>query len=573
MLWSAEIPNLYQVTFILKDGTGKTNEVISTPFGFRKIEIRDQQLWVNGKNILIKGVNRHEHDPFNGRYVSLDVMKRDVELFKQFNINTVRTSHYPNHPDFYKLCDIYGVYVIDEANVESHGMGYGDASLAKNPLWQKAHIDRVVRMVERDKNHPSVIIWSMGNEAGGGINFAASRDAIKELDAERPVHYERNNEVADIESTMYPALDRLEQAGKKDDPRPFLMCEYAHAMGNAVGNLKEYWEVINSYKRLIGGCIWDWVDQGLAKPVPGKEGEYFFAYGGDFGDQPNDGNFCINGLTTPDRQITPKMHEVKKIYQNIQIMPADLSAGKIKVTNDNYFINLGQYDLSWNLEQDGTIIQAGSLSSPEIAPGSSQEISIPVSRIDPLPGAEYFINVMFTLKKDELWAKRGHIVASEQMKFPVEVAQAKETSLDEMPALNMTEEGDNVMVSGKEFSMNFSKTAGTITSLEYFNTKIFDSDAIIRRGFGRGGFGGGQQAPQITYARIGGPMVNLYRAPVDNDARSRGRTTGSIELWNLKGEVTAFNVQKLNDKSVEVKIDMKSTEPSGYSVTFREWEN
>jgi beta-galactosidase len=421
--------------------------------------------------------------------------------------------------------------------------------------------------VERDKNHPSVIIWSMGNEAGGGINFAACRDAIKERDTERPVHYERNNEVADIESTMYPALDRLEQAGKKDDPRPFLMCEYAHAMGNAVGNLKEYWEVINSYKRLIGGCIWDWVDQGLAKPVPGKEGEYFFAYGGDFGDQPNDGNFCINGLTTPDRQITPKMHEVKKIYQNIQIMPADLSAGKIKVTNDNYFINLGQYDLSWNLEQDGAIIQAGTLSSPEIAPGSSQEISIPVSRIDPVPGAEYFINVMFTLKKDELWAKRGHIVASEQMKLPVEVAQAKETNLDEMPALNMTEEGDNVMVSGKEFNLNFSKTAGTITSLDYFNTKIFDSDAIIRRGFGRGGFGGGQQAPQITYTRIGGPMVNLYRAPVDNDARSRGRAAGSIELWNLKGEVTAFNVQKLNDKSVEVKIDMKSTEPSGYSVT------
>jgi len=327
LLWSAEIPNLYQVTFVLKDASGNTSEVISTPWGFRKIEIKDQQLWVNGKNILIKGVNRHEHDPFTGRYVSLEVMKRDVELFKQFNINTVRTSHYPNHPDFYKLCDIYGVYVIDEANVESHGMGYGEASLAKNPLWQKAHIDRVVRMVERDKNHPSIIIWSMGNEAGGGVNFEASRDAIKARDTERPVHYERNNEVADIESTMYPALDRLEQAGKKDDPRPFLMCEYAHAMGNAVGNLKEYWEVINSYKRLIGGCIWDWVDQGLAKPVPGKEGEYFFAYGGDFGDQPNDGNFCINGLTTPDRQITPKMYEVKKVYQNVVITPSDPLTG------------------------------------------------------------------------------------------------------------------------------------------------------------------------------------------------------------------------------------------------------
>jgi beta-galactosidase len=567
MLWSAEIPNLYQVTFVLKDGNGKTSEVISTPFGFRKIEIRDQQLWVNGKNILIKGVNRHEHDPFNGRYVTLDVMKRDVELFKQFNINTVRTSHYPNHPDFYKLCDIYGVYVIDEANVESHGMGYGDASLAKNPLWQKAHVDRVVRMVERDKNHPSVIIWSMGNEAGGGINFAACRDAIKERDTERPVHYERNNEIADIESTMYPALDRLEQAGKRDDPRPFLMCEYAHAMGNAVGNLKEYWEVINSNKRLIGGCIWDWVDQGLAKPVPGKAGEYFFAYGGDFGDQPNDGNFCINGLTTPDRQITPKMHEVKKVYQNIRITPADLNAGRIKVTNENYFINLGMYDLSWTLEQDGTVIQAGTMSSPDIAPGSSQEISLPVSRIDPVPGAEYFINVIFTLRKDELWATRGHIVASEQMRFPVEATSATAESLDEMPALTLSEEGDNVTISGKEFMLNFSKTAGTITSLEYFNTKIFDSDAIVRRGFGRGGSIGGQQAPQITYTRIGGPLVNLYRAPVDNDARSRGRATGNVELWNLKGEVTAFGAQKLNDKSVEVKIDLKSTEPSGYSVT------
>jgi beta-galactosidase len=567
LLWSAEIPNLYQVTFVLKDGAGNIAEVISTPFGFRKIEIKDQQLWVNGKNILIKGVNRHEHDPFNGRYVTLDVMKRDVELFKQFNINTVRTSHYPNHPDFYKLCDIYGVYVIDEANVESHGMGYGDASLAKNPLWQKAHIDRVVRMVERDKNHPCVIIWSMGNEAGGGINFAACRDAIKERDTERPVHYERNNEVADIESTMYPALDRLEQAGKKDDPRPFLMCEYAHAMGNAVGNLKEYWEVINSYKRLIGGCIWDWVDQGLAKPVPGKEGEYFFAYGGDFGDQPNDGNFCVNGLTTPDRQITPKMYEVKKVYQNILITPAELSGNRIKIANNNYFINLGQYDLSWTLEQDGSVIQAGTMPSPEIAPGASQEVTLPITKIVPVPGAEYFLNVIVTLKKDELWAKRGHVVASEQMSLPVDVPKATATGIDEMPALILTEEGDDVTVKGKEFNVNFSKTAGTITSLDYFDTKIFDSDAIIRRGFGRGGFGGGQQPPQITFTRIGGPMVNLYRAPVDNDSRSRGRASANLELWNLKGEVTSFNVQKINDKSVEVKIDMKSTEPSGYSVT------
>ncbi|NSW94235.1 MAG: beta-galactosidase, partial [Bacteroidales bacterium] len=216
LLWSAEIPNLYQVLFVLKDQAGKITEAISTPFGFRKIEIKDQQLWINGKSVLLKGVNRHEHDPFEGRHVSFEIMKKDVELFKQFNINTVRTSHYPNHPDFYKLCDIYGIYVVDEANVESHGMGYGKESLGHDVKWQKAHVDRVVRMVERDKNHPSVIMWSLGNEAGPGVNFVACRDAIKARDTERPVHYERYNDIADVESVMYPAVDRVEQAGQKD---------------------------------------------------------------------------------------------------------------------------------------------------------------------------------------------------------------------------------------------------------------------------------------------------------------------------------------------------------------------
>jgi len=250
MLWSAELPNLYQVIFVLKDASGKIAEVLSTPMGFRKIEIKDSQLWVNGQSIKIKGVNRHEHDPFTGRTVSFEVMKQDVELFKQFNINTVRTSHYPNHPDFYKLCDIYGVYVIDEANIESHGMGYGDQSLGHVVSWQKAHVDRTVRMVERDKNHPSVIIWSLGNEAGPGVNFVASRDAIKERDSERPVHYSIYNDVADIESTMYPSVERMEQTGQADSPKPFIMCEYAHDMGNAVGNLREYWAAITGISQM-----------------------------------------------------------------------------------------------------------------------------------------------------------------------------------------------------------------------------------------------------------------------------------------------------------------------------------
>ena len=219
---------------------------------------------------------------------------RDIKLFKQFNLNTVRTSHYPNDPRWYELCDEYGLYVIDEANIESHGMGYGKESLAHQPTWKEAHVDRMVSLVQRDKNHPSVIIWSMGNEAGPGENFAACRAAALAIDSTRPIHYERDNANADIDSTMYPSVEWLTQAGQSDSPKPFIMCEYAHAMGNAVGNLQEYWDAIESSKRLIGGCIWDWVDQGLRTRT--EDGREYFAYGGDFGDQPNDGNFCINGL-------------------------------------------------------------------------------------------------------------------------------------------------------------------------------------------------------------------------------------------------------------------------------------
>ncbi len=572
MLWSAEIPNLYQVIFVLKDASGKISEVLSTPMGFRKIEIKDSQLWVNGQSIKIKGVNRHEHDPFTGRTVSYEVMKKDVELFKQFNINTVRTSHYPNHPDFYKLCDIYGVYVIDEANIESHGMGYGAQSLGHVVSWQKAHVDRTVRMVERDKNHPSVIIWSLGNEAGPGVNFEADRDAIKARDTERPVHYSIYNDVADIESTMYPAVEWMENTGQKDSPKPFIMCEYAHAMGNAVGNLQEYWDVIYKYKRLIGGCIWDWVDQGLAKPVPGKPGEYFFAYGGDFGDQPNDGNFCINGLTTPDRSVTPKMQEVKKVYQNVEITPVDIMNGKVSIKNKNLFINLKQYDPSWVLECDGKIIQSGDIAPLDIDPLASREVTIPVAKIVPSPGSEYFLKVSFKLRNDELWAKRGHTVASEQLKVPVSVPALAAVGTDMMNPLTLIEDGDLVTISGKSFKAIFSKTAGTVIELEYFGTQIFGSDYTVIR---RGGFGrrpaAGQPAqapppPQVVFTKVGGPVVNLYRAPVDNDARSRGRASTSTQLWNLSAEVSGFNVQQLNDKTVEIKIDAKSTEPGGFSI-------
>jgi beta-galactosidase len=564
LLWSAEIPNLYQAVFVMKDASGKVTEVLSTPFGFRKIEIKDQQLWVNNKSVKIKGVNRHEHDPFTGRTVSYEVMKKDVELFKQFNINTVRTCHYPDHPDFYKLCDIYGIYMIDEANIESHGMGYGKESLGHDLHWQKAHVDRVVRMVERDKNHPAVIIWSLGNEAGPGENFVACRDAIKTRDTERPVHYSIYNEIADIESTMYPPVSWLEQTGQKDSPKPFIMCEYAHAMGNAVGNLQEYWDVIYKYKRLIGGCIWDWVDQGLAKPVAGKPGEFFYAYGGDYGDQPNDGNFCINGLTTPDRSITPKMEEVKKVYQNVWISPVDIINGKIKIENKNLFINLKQYDPSWVLECDGKTIQSGNLAPLDIAPEASEEVTIPIEKIVPSAGSEYFLKVIFSLSNDELWAKRGHVVASEQMKVPVDVPEVRALNTDLMPDLNIREDGDNVIIEGKSFRMNFSKSAGTITSLDYFNTKIFESQEIDPPGNSRRTQN--QKDRKTEFASIGGPMVNIYRAPIDNDSRFGIRAFAKNQLWNLKGELTEFSIQKINNKKVEIKANLKSSEPGGYSI-------
>ncbi|MBN2614004.1 MAG: DUF4981 domain-containing protein [Bacteroidales bacterium] len=577
-LWSAEIPNLYQVIFELTNAEGKTTEVISTHYGFRKIEIKDQQLWVNNKSVKLKGVNRHEHDPFTGRTVTLETMIRDVELFKQFNINTVRTSHYANHPDFLKLCDIYGVYVVDEANIESHGMGYGDYSLAKVESWQKAHVDRVVRMVERDKNLPSVIMWSHGNEAGGGINFTACTEAVKEIDPGRPIHYQLFNECADVESTMYPALGSVDEEAHSGEQKPFFICEYAHAMGNAVGNLQEYWDIIYNNDRLIGACIWDWVDQGLAKEIPGKENEYFYAYGGDFGDQPNSGNFCINGLTTPDRQITPKMEEVKKVYQNVFFEAVDLHAGRVLIKNSNLFINLNQYDLRWELMCNGKQVQNGILGSVDIAPGGSEEIVVPYS-VNSSNG-EYFINLYFMLKKDEIWADAGHVIASSQMQLPYGNFITEKANIEEMPPLNMEEGYEGVTISGINFKLVFGKSAGTLTYLQYYGNTILQSEKEIALQGGMGfrpprksGPEGTEAVPRVNCETIGGPLPNFYRAPIDNDISGRIGRMGSsaqVDLANLESEVISFSVQNNDDKTVEIYAEVRSSDPSSdYSATTK----
>jgi len=565
-LWSAEIPNLYQVVFVLKNATGETIEVVATPFGFRKIEIKDSQLWVNGKSVLLKGVNRHDLDPANGRYITYESMLRDIKLFKQFNINTVRTCHYPNHPDFYKLCDRYGIYMVSEANLESHGMGYDKESLGHDVRWQKAHVSRVMSMVETFKNHPSVIFWSLGNEAGPGVNFEACRKAILARDNSRPIHYQGYNEVADIESTMYPSVEWLDETGAKNDPKPFFMCEYAHAMGNAVGNLQEYWDVIEKHKRLIGGCIWDWVDQGLQKEVPEKPGEYFFAYGGDYGDRPTDWNFCVNGLTTPDRTITPKMEEVKKVYQYIAIEPQEILSGKVSIKNKYQFINLAKFDLCWELSCDGDVIEAGNMPGLNLEPGLSTEINIPFGKPQLNSGGEYFLKVIFKLRSDEKWASRGHVVAWEQMAVPLDVPAVEPVHPSTLSSLTYSENGDWVYVSGKTFNLRFNKRVGTISDLDYFDTPVLQTKSEAIYGI----------RPEtkmlyfdtVTTARLAGPMLNIFRAPVDNDymfGGGYGPKWREGALYNMHPNVRSVTVNK-QDEALVIDVNIDSKSPKGYTV-------
>jgi len=486
--WTAETPHLYKLLLTLKDEAGKVLEVIPANVGFRKVEIRDGHLLVNGRRILIKGVNRHEHDPDRGQAVTVESMERDIVLMKRHNINAVRTSHYPNQPAWYDLCDRYGLYLIDEANLESHGMGYGRESLANFPEWKDAHLDRTLRMVERDKNHPSVLIWSLGNEAGNGPNFMATYDWIKQRDPTRPVHYERAGFArnTDIYCPMYARPEHLRQYadGERVDggwgadftlgpetgrARPLILCEYAHAMGNSSGNLWLYWDLIYTKPHLQGGFIWDWVDQALRAPVvaplgragtpnpagnrtltlaaartfqPVTRGEpWFWAYGGDFGPPgtPSDGNFCCNGLVSADRRPHPGLLEVKHIYQYVHCRPADLAARRLEVKNWHDFTNLKELaTLRWQLTGDGVELQRGERPAPDLAPRAATQITIPVKPFSPEPGVEYFLEVSFHLKDDRPWARKGHELAWDQFKLPDAAPAAPSGSADWQSAVSPT---------------------------------------------------------------------------------------------------------------------------------------
>lgn len=492
--WTAETPYLYTVVLTLRDSQNRIKEVEQCGFGFRKVEIRGGQLLVNGKPVTIKGVNRHEHDPDFGRAVPFDRMLQDVKLLKQNNINAVRTSHYPDHPYWLELCDHFGIYLIDEANIESHGMGYKpERTLGNNPDWKEAHLDRAISMVERDKNHPSVIIWSMGNEAGDGVNFEAVSAWIHKRDASRPVHYERALERShvDIVSPMYATIERIVRYAETPQKRPLILCEYAHAMGNSVGNLQDYWDAIEYHKHLQGGFIWDFIDQGLRKKT--SNGRMFWAYGGDYGDFPNDGNFCCNGIVMPDRTPNPSLFEVKKVYQYVKTTPVDLGKGRVRVLNKYEFLDLGFLGISWELTENGRSLQKGTLKRLRPAPKKWKEITIPFKKPELKPGGEYFLRVTFSLAQDMPWAEKGHVLAWDQFKLPFEAPAIPVVDVKKLPGVQFKEEEKKIVVTGEGFSVTIGKKSGLIESWEY-------------------------RGRQMLTSRL---TPNFWRVPTDNDKGNR----------------------------------------------------
>ncbi|HEY6554487.1 MAG TPA: glycoside hydrolase family 2 TIM barrel-domain containing protein, partial [Vicinamibacteria bacterium] len=369
-LWSAETPHLYTLVLSLRNAGGELVQTTSARIGFREVEVRGGRLLLNGRPIRLYGVNRHEHDPDHGQAVPYERMVQDVLLMKQANVNAVRTSHYPNDPRWYELCDRYGIYVMDEANLETHGV---TGKLTNDSQWLSAFVERARRMVERDKNHPSVVFWSLGNESGKGPNHAAMAGWIREHDPTRPIHYEgaasapRDAPWVDVVSRMYTRIPELAKMARDPvETRPVVLCEYAYARGNAVGNLKEYWDLIESEDRLIGGFIWDWVDKGLRKRDP--SGREFWAYGGDYGDEPNDGTMVCNGIVLPDRAPEPELHEVRKVYQRIDTTAVEAAAGRVRVRNDHDFRPLDFVEVLWSVEHDGRVVDEGRLRAPSLGP-------------------------------------------------------------------------------------------------------------------------------------------------------------------------------------------------------------
>jgi beta-galactosidase len=550
--WSAETPYLYTALVTLRDAAGEVLEVVPTRVGFRTVEIRGGRLLVNGQAILVKGVNRHEHSPDLGHHVERAWMVRDIELMKQHNINAVRTAHYPNDPEFYALCDEYGLYVMDEANIESHGYGLGpDNRLANDLAWQPAHLDRVARMIERDKNHPSVISWSLGNEAGDGPNFEAAYRWAKQRDPSRPVHYQgstrRGGSNSDINSFMYPTPDEVVRRAKERPGMPLVVCEYSHAMGNSSGGLKEYWDIFYGGTNAQGAFVWDWVDQGIRQPVPaskrvpGDPRATFFAYGGYWEDRAgvhNDGNFSQNGLVGADRSPRPGLHAIKYVYRYLHASPVDLAAGTVAVKS--WFDEVNPKDFvegRWDILADGRVIASGPVPDLDLAPRQQTVVHLGLPALRAAPGVEYFLNLSFALRKATPWAPRGHEIAWEQWPLTLPAGPPAPVVASDVPApsfpLWTVESGTITRVSGREFALVFDRLNGLLTSYTYRGVPLL----------GRG------------------PRPDFWRAPTDNDLGAwkavghAARTDPALGMaaWRGAGpgwKVTDVQLTRVDDSSV-----------------------
>lgn len=546
--WTAEEPQVYVLVAELKDHKGRTTEAVSTQIGFRTVEIKDtpaeadefglagRYFYVNGKPLKLKGVNRHETNPERGHAITRQQMEEEVMMMKRANINHVRTSHYSNDPYFYYLCNKYGIYLEAEANLESHEYYYGEASLSHPTEWRAAHVARMMELARARVNDPCIVIWSLGNEAGPGDNFKASYAALKAFDVTRPVQYERNNDIVDMGSNQYPSVSWVRQAvkGQMGIKYPFHISEYAHSMGNAVGNLQDYWDAIESTNFFCGGAIWDWIDQSMMNYT--KDGRRYLAYGGDFGDTPNDGQFVMNGIIFGNMEPKPQYYEVKKVYQNIAVQWDCAEHNGLNIINKNYYTDdLAGYECHYKLLADGEVVREGLLDVGTVAPRSLKYVELPDElKADKLTdGREYFLNIEFRLKHDMPWAKAGYVQADEQLLLKA----AKGSQIKNVEGnVNIAEENGKILVSGNGFDMQFSNADGSICSLSYGGQKVFEDGC--------------------------GPKLDAFRAWVNNDnwVYQNWYQNG---LYNLQHKAKKHQVVNHLDGRVSVLYSIESQAPYG----------
>ena len=568
--WTAETPNLYQAVLTVTDEKGTILEVLTQKIGFRTVELKNGLFLINDVPIKFKGVNRHDHHPDLGRAVTLEDMEKDIQLMKQGNINAVRSAHYPNDPRFYTLCDEYGLYVMNEADLETHGFEIvGNINfLSDDPTWEKAYVDRMERMVERDKNHPAIVLWSLGNESGSGSNHEAMANWINQKDPSLLIHhegatkqlfeaeqYELDSPISAVNSTMYTELDRLEQLGAASGhQKPHIVCEYGHAMGNGPGALKEYWELFYRYPRMQGGFIWEWADHGLRQQT--QSGEEFYAYGGDFGDQPNDHNFVIDGLVQPDRTPSPAYYELKKVMEPVKVKMIDLEKGIFSVTNRYDFQTLDHLILSWSIRIEGTILQSGFLPVKGIGPGCSKELMIPFESLSDLPNqfGDIWIDLQFISGVRTNWAMQGHEVAFEQFKKKqesrIEKALSQLVSTKKTAPLESKETDTVLCLIGTTFSLKFDKVTGQLISWVHENQLLMEK----------------------------GPELNFWRAMTNNDHRSETMWKEYGVQW-LQQRTDSFKWQFSKDQASATITVMQRIGPPALSwginatIVYTVWQS